>query len=344
MDEPSTPRREVMVQIVDAGYAPPSDDQVDRRHAAGLICEPPSQGRPPVYGYTAAQAERLLAIARLEERLKSKRLPYSEIAFWLCFEGATDVPAALVCEHIKVAIETFQSRGLRILNELGRRNEGAHIDILGVAKKLGGLLARKIVLRWIPSLGRSSLAREVLGAGLGLFLRASAKPIRYSEVSGDVRRTVTALRSDSTPPPGPVLRELFSVVVDFSQLLRFDADNAMLVAIRSIASADPNHIFDTVEFARNTLNVASRVFPWMIDPSVLPYLDEADREFLDRYYAPLLCGAIATVRGNQYSENRAEQLRAGNIEPSLAEFTQMKQLSDHIMTKVSPEDRSDERP
>jgi hypothetical protein len=329
------PRRDVKSRIAQVALLVPSDDQIDRWHADGLLCEPHSGERPSVYGYTEMQQQRLLLITRIVSSLKSERVHSSEIAFWLCFNGATDIPPELVLEHIEATIKAFQSRWLRILNELGSRNEGSHIGILGVAKKLGWLLAKKLVLKVIPSLGHSSLAREFIGTGVALVLRISVKPNQYGDVAADLRRATTVLRRESGPPSEHVLRELFSVVSDMSQLLRLDDENAMLVAVRVIARQNPASILQVVESTRNALATGSRFFPWMTNPAAVPFFGPEDREFFGRYFAPALCGAMATLRDNEHAKQLNAELRAGNPERALAEWGQMKQVSDYVVETIA---------
>ena len=333
MEEPPIPRREAKVRIAQAGYEPPSDDQIDRWHSEGLLCEQPSTGRPLAHGYSETQVRRLIAIARIVAALKSQRVRSSEIAFGLCVNGAIDIPPGLVCEHVEVAVRAFQAKIRRILNEIGSRNEGFYVGFLGKARKLGGLLAKNILLKAIPSLARSGFAREVIGTTIGLFLRALAKPVQYGELAGDIRRTTTALRPDSMPPTRQALRELFATISDASQLLRLDEENAMLLAIRTVG--DSGEIFSVVEFTRNLLAVASRFFPWMTNPNAVPWLDAEDREFLRRYSIPVVCGAMATIRANEYTKGLAADLRAGNTGRASVEFAQMKQFGDYFVGAIS---------
>ena len=162
MDEPRMPRRELYRQIAPYVESLPSGDQLDRWSDAGLLCEEPGSGRASRYGYTAAQRDRIIQIGLLQARLKTKRLRHSEIAFWLAFGGARDVPADLVCAHLEDSVRTFQSEGLRILNGLGSRNQGYRRGVAGIAHKLAGLLAKQIVMKVLPYFSRSSVTRDVL--------------------------------------------------------------------------------------------------------------------------------------------------------------------------------------
>jgi hypothetical protein len=331
----SITRREVKTQIVAEGCPEPSDDQIDR-WADAFACGQPSQGGLSAYGYTEAQAQRLVLIAKIVKGLPSKRVRKSEIAFWLAFQGAVDVPPDLVCEHIEASVRTFQRRSRRILNELGRRNEADCVGVKEIAKKLAGLLARNIVLKLVPALGRSMLAREFLSILIGIFLRASTRTTPYAEVSGEIGRATAVLSPTSEPLPGDARQELFSILADASQLLRLDDKNEMLIGIRAVtASGDSAQVFLIVESARKLLITASQVFPWMLNPSVLTSFALEDRRFLARYFAPIVCGVRAAIRDNEYAKQLDVDLREGNTERTLTEFSQAKQLGDHVANRLS---------
>jgi hypothetical protein len=329
------PRREAVARIVLAGYPEPSDDQIDRWDSAGLICEPPCAERRSSYGYTAQQQDRLVAIARIVARLDSKRPRNSEIAFWLCYEGARDVPADLVCAHIEASVKLLQSGLLRILNGLGSRNEGFYVGFMATAKKLGFLLARKVLLSTIPHLGRSSLARQTIGTFIALLLRTSSKPTSYGSVARDLRQGATALRADATPPPEHALRYLFETISDLSQLFRLDASNTMLQAVREIASEDPTEMYWAVELVAGMLPAAARVFPWMVDASTLSSLKPTEQKTVDRYFAPIQCAVMATLRHNDYTRALATQVREGNTQRIVADLQEAKVVTDQIGTTIS---------
>ena len=97
----------------------------------------PGTGRASRYGYTAEQRDRIIQIGLLQERLKTKRLRHSEIAFWLAFGGARDVPADLVCAHLEDSVRTFQSEGLRFSTAWGAA-KGYLRGVPAVAQKLAG--------------------------------------------------------------------------------------------------------------------------------------------------------------------------------------------------------------
>jgi hypothetical protein len=337
MEELRIPRREVVAAIVRSGHPEPSDDQIDRWDKAGLICEPPSSERRGAYGYTAQQRDRLVAISRIIARLESERPRGSEIAFWLSYEGARDVPADLVCEHIDASVSVFQSALLRILNGLGSRNEGFHLGIIGKAKKLGFMLARKVLVSAIPYLSRSSLARETIGTFITLMLQTSSKPTTYGSVAREMRQTASALRTDSNPPPEQALRYLFETISDFSQLFRLDANNTMLLAVHEIAREDSSEIYWAIELVAGMLPAAAKVFPWMVDATTLPQLSPKDQKALDRYFAPLQCAVMATLRRNPYTRALAVDLSAGKAERVVADLQQMKDLADQIGTTISLE-------
>lgn len=341
MEERSVTRRQVKARIVAAGCPEPSDEQIDRWGAAGLVCEPPSQGRPSAYGYTEAQAQRSVLIARIASNLPSKRVRTSEIAFWLAFNGATDVPVDLVCQHIEASIQAIQSRIWRILNELGRGNEADYVGVIGTAQKLGGLLARSILLKLVPVLGDSALAQEFLGAVLGVFLPALKQPTPYEVVSSDLGKASAVLSPTSEPLPAKARRELFSIFTEAFQFLRWDDKNEMLLGIRAIAASDDSRrVLQVVESARNLLITASKVFPWMLNPGTLPFLGLEDRLFFARYFAPTVCGLNAALRDNEYAQQFDADLRAGKTERALSELSQMKQLGEYVANKLSAGDRT----
>jgi hypothetical protein len=336
-------RREAKAQIEDAGYPAPSDDQIDRWEAAGLLCEPPSARKPSPYGYTSAQAERLVAIARIVSRLGSERTRNAEIAFWLCLEGAVDVPPEFVCEHLLVEARTFQSSTGRILNSLGRRSEGHHLGIIGIAKKLGGLLARQ-ASKIIPSLSRSSLAREVLGTFITLFLYTSAKPNEYSTVARDIRQATTVMRRNSDPPPEPVLRQLFDIIADFSQFLRTDERNPALVAVEQLRqSANPADVFWVIELGAGIITTINAVFPWISEASGLPSLSARDQQVINRHFAPVSCAILATLRNNEHTMALASKLRAGNTDEAIGDLRKLKQVGIEIFDAIAFQGSDDEQ-
>jgi|HubBroStandDraft_6_1064221.scaffolds.fasta_scaffold213556_2 hypothetical protein len=337
MQEQRIPRRAVVATIVRLGYPEPSDDQIDRWDKAGLICEPPSSERRGAYGYTTQQRDRLVAISGIIARLESERVRGSEIAFWLSYGGARDVPADLVCEHIDTSVKVLQSGLLRILNGLGSRNEGFLLGVIGKAKKLGFMLARKVLLSALPYLSRSSLARETIGTLISLMLQTSSKPTTYGSVAREMRQTASALRTDSTPPPEHALRYLFETIADFSQLFRLDANNRMLQAVQEIVSEDPSEIYWAVELVAGMLPAAAKVFPWMVDATTLPQLSPKDQKALNRYFAPMQCAVMATLRRNPYSRALAADVSIGKTERVVADMQQMKALTDQIGMTISLE-------
>lgn len=340
MEEPGTdtliPRRVAKERIQAAGFPRPSDYQIDRWDDAGLLCEPPCEGRRERYGYTEAQVLRLILIAQIVASIGSKRVRSSEIAFWLCILGARDVPPELVCKHLEATVRTYQKALRRILNGLGRRNEGHHIGGMATAMKLGGLMAKFVVLKLLPSFGRTGFARDLIGTAIGLFLRSSAKPLRYHEAANDLRNITTALRPNSEPPRDGTLREVAAMIADASQLFRLDDENTMLKAVRSLASA-PADVFEVVENGRNALAVSRSVFPWIIDTKQLPSLSVADRRIFARLFPPLICGVMASLRHDAEANVIAAELRAGNTERVLSELSHVKQLSKEIVNTISLE-------
>ncbi|MGA8474390.1 MAG: hypothetical protein WB681_04925 [Candidatus Cybelea sp.] len=247
------------------------------------------------------------------------------------------MPASLVCKHIESSVSVFQTAMLRILNGLGSRNEGFHVGVVATAKKLGGLLARKIVLKVIPHLGRSSLAREALSTLIVLMLRTSNTPSGYGSVARDIRQGAMAVRKDATPPPEEALRYLFETISEFSQLLRLDDANTMLLAVREISETDPTQIYWAVEFVARVLPAAAHVFPWMIDASKVRSLSPTEQKSLNRYFAPLHCAVIATLRNNEYTKDLAADVRAGNTQRIITDMQQMKDLADQVGHTISLE-------
>jgi hypothetical protein len=242
-----------------------------------------------------------------------------------------------VCEHIDTSVKVLQSSLLRILNSLGSRNEGFQLGVVGKAKKLGFMLARKVLLSAIPHLSRSSLARETIGTFIALLLQTSSKPTTYGSVAREMRQTACALRPDSTAPPEQALRYLFETIADFSQLLRLDDNNAMLQAVREIVREGPSEIYWAVELVAGTLPAAAKVFPWMVDATKLPQLSPQDQRAVDRYFAPVQCAVMATLRRNPYTRALAADVSAGKTERVVADMRQMKELADQMGATISLE-------
>ena len=91
----------------DAADSNRGDDRFDRFRNQELMDDLlPIEGTTQ-RGFTSAQAQRFFDLLALCRQLRSKRPRASDLAFWLCWNGATDVPPYLVCEHVERCVRAY---------------------------------------------------------------------------------------------------------------------------------------------------------------------------------------------------------------------------------------------
>jgi hypothetical protein len=149
-----------------------------------------------------------------------------------------------------------------------------------------------------------------------------------------VRQLAVVIGNNPNPPAEQVLQTLLSETSEFSQLLRLDGENAMLMAVREIATGNPTSVYWAVELVARSLPAVVSAFPRM-NASDTDWLGPKDKQVVDRFLAPLLCAMTATCRDNEYSKKLAQQVRAGNMERIIADVQLVKQWADQVGRTIS---------
>jgi hypothetical protein len=330
------PKADVFAEAQRRSLAP-SDDRFDRFRAAEL-CEDlvPIAGTTQ-RGFTPSQAQRFLDLLTLCEQLGTKRPRASALAFWLCWHGADDIRSDLVCEHIERTLISYL-RGIR--RQLDRkRGPTKNNQDPDRWRKAGQPWAKSVIKHFLRAPFNNGLALDVLSTLIGLALRALISQASFDAVVGILRRMALLLKIKDFNTEG--VRSFWEMASEGLQLFTLDErQNPMVKAIRKVnASDNPSDIIGLVHDARRALAVMGAVFP-IYDLSTAPVAPDPSAEnvvLLFRSFPAAMCAITVLTRDHHNAQKMRDEIRAGNVEPILAEFHKIKVITDSMMSQIRKE-------
>lgn len=326
------PKAETFAEASRLGLEP-SDDRFDRFRAGGLIGDLAAVEGTTQRGFTVPQRQRFFALLDLCKRLGSKRPRASALAFWLCWYGATDTPAELVCEHIERTVLS-QLRFLR--RQYSRRRVPLKFANESERWRLAGMpWAKPFIRQALTSFVGNGIMLDILATVVGLVLRALFSKVAFETVAIILRRLLFMVGVKNVTPEA--MRTIWNVAEEaFPLFTTNERQNALLAAVREVNAEDPRQIIDLVHFAHGVLWSMARVFPIYDIPTAPAVLDpKNDIEVtVNRLFPGAMVAVLALTRKVPHALGMRENLRAGNAHPIIEEFYQVRVVRDSILDYI----------
>ena len=326
------PRSEVFAEAVRRGLEP-GDDRFDRFRNQELMDDLlPIEGTTQ-RGFTSAQAQRFFDLLALSRQLRSKRPRASALAFWLCWNGATDVPPHLVCEHVERCVGSY-------LKALKRQYERRRVPIRMADdperwRKAGMSWAKPLVDGVLRSFAGNGLMLDFLAILVGLLLRAVFSRASFEAVSGLLSRLAFLLGAKSFNIEAA--RTIWNIIAEgFALFTPNEETNPLLAAVRKVSAEEPEAIIGLVHDTRLVIELMGQVFP-MYDLRGAPAIPEsADDISTSRYhkFAPAMVSVLTLTSTHPHCVEMRKNLRAGNVELVLQEFHQVRVVRDAALDRI----------
>jgi hypothetical protein len=329
------PKAEIFAEAERRNLAP-SDDRFDRFRVAGLLGDLVAIPGTTQRGFTPQQAQRFFDLLQLCKGLGTKKPRASALAFWLCWHGANDVPPELVCEHIERTVVSY-------LNFLKRQFDRRRVPPKGIRdadrwRKAGLPWAKAVIKNLLRPSFDNGLALDFLSTMIGLALQALISRVMFDAVAGVLKRIAFLVGVKDFDIE--VARRFWNLASEGVQLFTLDErQNPMVTAIRQINAADPSAIIGITHDSRRALAAMGAVFP-IYDLATAPVApDPADENsvFLYQRFPPAMCAITALTRDHDNAKRMSQMLREGNVEPILAEFYQIKVVTDSVIGQMRKE-------
>jgi hypothetical protein len=310
----------------------PSDDRFDRFRKAGLLHDLAQLPGTTQHGFTKDQADRFIFLLGLCKVL-GRRPKLSALAFWLCWYGANDVPADLICEHVENEIKSY-------LRYMRREFDRKRVPPKGLRnpqrwERAGDPWAKFILKNMLRRGLDNPIARQVLSWTVGLALRALISPTSFETVASGLRHLMHLIGVDKSKIEAQ--RQVWAALSEAMPLFTFDINaNALVGAMRSIRAEDPSAIIPIVQDTRNMIGAMGAVFP-IFRTTWPPQSDDPNDKtklYIARRFGPAMTAVSVLTRNFPHAIEMRNNMRAGNYEPVIAEFYQVKVVMDDIMTRI----------
>jgi hypothetical protein len=314
----------------------PSEDRFDRFRAAGLITDLANIDGSNQRGFTPIQKQRFLDLLELCKALGSKRPRASALAFWLCWNGAADVPPELVCEHIERSVKTH----LRFMaRQYDRRRVPARLTNDPERwRKAGMPWARSFIKEFLAKYLGNGLVLDILSVLVGLLLRAVFSDSSFESVAGLLKRLAFLFGNKDVKLDS--LRRVWNMLRDATQLVNTDErKNVLLMAVREVNAQDAAQIIDIVHDTQRTIAVMARVYP-MYNVEGAPAVPDPSNDTaisMLRIFPGAITAVSVLTREEPHAIEMRENLRSGNVAPVLAELEQVRVARDSILARFSKE-------
>jgi hypothetical protein len=317
----------------------PSDDRFDRFRAGGLIGDLGPIHGTTQRGFTPAQAQRFFDLLSLCKQLGSKRPRASALAFWLCWYGATNVPAKLVCEHIERSVLSY-------IRFIGRQYDRRRVPYRKKGdperwRKAGIPWAKPFIKEFLRQYVHSGLLLDIMATVVGLALRILFSDSSFEAAAAILKRL--AFLFGAKEANVAAMRTLWEIAREGIQLFTTnEQSNPLLNAVREIKAEDPSQIVQQVHDARLAIAVMGTVFPTFnvaMEPAVPESNSEAQVTAM-RNFPPGMCAVMALTRRTPHAIEVRERLRAGDTEAAVEEFRQIQVIRDTIITHISKEPKA----
>ena len=310
----------------------PSDDRFDRFRKAGLLHDLAAIPGTTQHGFTKDQANRFIFLLAVSKVL-GRRPRLSALAFWLCWYGAENVPADLVCKHVERTMVSF-------LAYLRREFDRRRVPPKGMRnaqrwERAGQPWAKFILKSLLRRAVDNPIAREVLSWTVGLALRALISPTSFEAVGGILQRLLYLVGVDKSKTEAQ--RELWATLSEGAQLFTLDADaNPLVGAVRVVRAEDPKAIIQIVQDTRRMVGAMGAVFP-LFRIANAPLVEDRSNKtqvYMAKHFAPGMTAVTALTRHMPHAIELNRAMREGNYEPVFAEFHQVKVVTDDIAARI----------
>jgi hypothetical protein len=330
-----TPKAEVFAEARRRGLEP-SDDRFDRFRTARLIGDLATIEGTTQHGFTPTQAQRFFDLLTLCKKLDSKRPRASALAFWLCWDGATDVPPELICEHIERTVQSF-------LRYLRRQYDRRRVPYRSAGdperwRKAGMPWVKPFIKELLTSFIGNGLMLDILSTVVGLFLRALFSNAAFEAAAPILKRLAFLFGIKQVKPEA--MRGFWNVAQEGTQLFTTDErTNALITAVREVNAQAPGEIIGLVHDTRRTIAAMSAAFP-TYDVTTAPAVPDPRSDVsvtLNRLFPPGMTAVTALTRKEPHAIEMRENLRSGNVEPVVEEFRQVRVIRDTIFAHIRKE-------
>ncbi|MEO8909522.1 MAG: hypothetical protein ABI408_04770 [Gemmatimonadaceae bacterium] len=332
---PLIPRHEVFEEAGRRGLAP-TDDRFDRFRKAKLLNDlaylPDSKQR----GFTPVQQQHFFNLLSVSQQITSKRPRPSALAFWLCWHGATDVPADLVAEHIERSVLTF----LRTLKRQyerrrvpSRSNEGSERW-----RQAGLPWAKAVIKEFLTPYVKNAFLLDVVATGTGFALRSWFSNPTFESTLALLKRFVWLFGAKDINVD--LARQLWDMLQDGLRLFTTgERSNPLLCAVREVNASNPQQIIELVHDARRAFEVMGTVFPIYRRACEPPTPVDPQYPAVAKYYLfpPGMAAVTALVRDVPHAVEMRRQLKEGNTAPMLEEFKAIGVIRDSVMFRLDAE-------
>ena len=325
------PKSEVFAKAEELKLGP-SDDRFDRFRKAELLDDLDLVEGTTKRGFTVEQANRFVTLLAVSNALGKRTRP-EPLAFWLVWYGFKNVPVNLVCDHVERSIASF----LRYMRREFDRKRVPPKSIRNPERweRAGEPWAKFIVKYLFQRAAGNPIAQEMLSFLIGLALRALISPTSFESVAHLFQRLAFLAGADKSK--AEALREAWAMLSEAMQLFTLDIEqNPLVGAIRKVRADDPGIIVSLVQDTRNTIGVMGAVFPILrtASPPLSEDPNDKTKTYIARHFGPSMTAAIAVTRDMPHAIEIRQKMREGNYDPALAEFRQIKGVTDGILTHI----------
>lgn len=325
------PKSEVFARGEELKLAP-SDDRFDRFRKAKLLDDLALLEGTTQRGFTVEQANRFITLLAVSNALGKRTRP-DALAFWLVWYGFKNVPATLVCDHIERTITSF-------LRYMRREFDRKRVPPKGLRnpqrwERAGEPWAKFIVKNLLQRAAGNPVAREMLSFLIGLALRALISPTSFESVAHLLQRL--AVLAGGQKSKVDALREAWAALSEAMQLFTLDIEqNPLVGAIRKVRAEEPELVVSLVLDTRNSVGVMGAVFPIFrtASPPLAEDPNDKTKVYLAKHFGPGMAAVVALTRDMPHAIEMRKNMREGNYDAALAEFHQVKVVTDDIATRI----------
>jgi hypothetical protein len=166
-------------------------------------------------------------------------------------------------------------------------------------------------------------------------LRALISPITFEGIATIVQRLAYLVGAEKSKAEAQ--REAWVVLSEGVQMFNHDVDtNPLICAVREVRAEDPNLIFTIVTDTRNTVWAMGEAFPILktASPPLADDPDDKTKKSVAKLFGPAMTAATAFTRHMPHGIELRRKMREGNFQPALAEFHQIKVITDTVAARI----------
>lgn len=325
------PKCEVFAKAEELQLAP-SDDRFDRFRKARLLSDLALIEGTTQRGFTVEQANRFITLLAVSKALGKRTRP-EPLAFWLLWYGFRNVPAQLAWDHI-------EGSTISLLRLLRREFDRKRVPPKGLRnperwERAGEPWAKVIVKYLFQRAAGNPIAHQLLSFFSSLALRALISPTSFESVAHILQRLAFLMGIDKSKIEA--LRELWDMLAGGMQIFTLDIEqNPMVSAIRKAKAEEPEIVSEIVQDTRNSIGVMGAVFPIfrMARPPLTENPNDKTKAVIAKNFGPVMAAVIVLTRDFPHAIEMRRKMREGDYDSALAEFHNIKVVTDDIMTRI----------